>query len=306
MPHVFSLSDLQLTQPSLATIGVFDGVHRGHQALIEQLVGLARERGQKTVVLTFFPHPDIVLRGLSGRYYLTTPEQRAEVLLSLGVDWVVTQTFDEAFRHQRAEDYVNTLVEKLRLSELWVGQHFAMGYQREGTVERLSALGRKQGFSVQAIELVESPDNGAISSTRIREHLLEGEVEQATALLGRPFAIAGRVEHGQARGRTIGFPTANVQLWDEQVLPANGVYAGYAEVDGQRYKAVTNVGIRPTFHGQSITVEAHLLDFEGNLYEKTLSLSFVFRLRGEKKFDGLEALIAQITADVLQGRQLLP
>jgi len=305
MAHVTSLNDVQLEQSSLVTIGVFDGVHLGHQHLIRALVERAKASGQLTVVLTFFPHPDTILRELTGRYYLTTPEQRAEQLHRLGVDTVITQTFDEAFRHTSAQAYITQLCDRLKMTELWVGQHFALGYEREGDVTFLSRLGEDNGYTVHAIELVADANHHVISSTSIRALLQEGKVEQVTGLLGRPFAVAGEVVRGDQRGRTIGFPTANLAVWDEQVLPAYGVYAGWATVDGVLHPAVTNVGVRPTFDGQRMAIETHLLDFDDDLYGKVLNLSFDFRLRGERKFEGITALVAQIHADVEAGRALL-
>jgi riboflavin kinase/FMN adenylyltransferase len=305
MAHVTSLYDIHLTQPSLVAIGVFDGVHVGHQALIRALVERAHASGRLTVVLTFFPHPDKVLRGLSGAYYLMTPQQRAEALQALGVDMVVTQTFDEGFRQTRAEAYVRLLAERMRMAELWVGQQFALGFEREGDVAFLTEQGKRLGYSVHAIELVADAQRHVVSSTAIRELLRVGEVGQVAPLLGRPFAVEAEVVQGDQRGRTIGFPTANLAVWDELLLPARGVYAGWATVDGVRWPAVTNIGVRPTFDGQRQTVEAHLLDFAGDLYGKSLNLTFEFRLRGEQKFSGIEALVAQIRADVEAGRRLL-
>lgn len=305
MTHVTSLKDVQLSQPSLVTIGVFDGVHLGHQQLIRALVARAKASGSLTVVLTFHPHPDVVLRGLTGRYYLMTPEEKAEALRALGVDWVVTQTFDEAFRQTSASDYVRQLCGHLNMTELWVGQHFALGYEREGNLDYLRKLGEELGYGVHAVELVADEQHEVISSTGIRALLADGKVDSVAALLGRPFMVEAEVVRGDQRGRTIGFPTANLDVWDGLVLPAHGVYAGWATVDGQRHPAVTNIGVRPTFDGQRMTVEAHLIDFDGDLYGKRLNLTFEFWLRGERRFNGIQELIAQIQADVAEGRRLL-
>ncbi|MBC8171990.1 MAG: bifunctional riboflavin kinase/FAD synthetase [Anaerolineae bacterium] len=307
MIHLYNLADANLLKPSVVTIGVFDGVHQGHRVLIERLVNEAKSADLMSVVLTFFPHPDRVLRGLTGRYYLTSPEQRAEELGKLGVDCVVTHPFNDETRHLRAADFVNQLVESLKMRELWVGTDFALGYKREGNVEFLTARGLEQGFNVTAIDLVLAENTpGAISSTTIRQALENGEVEQAATWLGRPYVVRGEVVHGLARGRTIGFPTANIDVWAEQVIPANGVYAGMATLaTGERYKAVTNIGVRPTFDGTGVTVEAHLLDFDGDLYGQQLIFSFEHRLRGEQKFNGVQELIAQITADAQAGRVIL-
>ncbi|MCC6614905.1 MAG: bifunctional riboflavin kinase/FAD synthetase [Anaerolineae bacterium] len=306
MHHYYDLSQAHLDQPSVVTIGVFDGVHRGHQYLIRRLVAEARAQDKLAVALTFFPHPDVVLRHLEGRYYLTTPEERARLLGELGIDYVITQTFDESFRHIRAAHYVEMLQRHLHLSSLWVGADFALGYQREGNVTFLKEQGKSLGFEVDVIDLIVSNhDDMAINSTGIRAALLEGDIERANRWLGRPYILEGEVVHGEKRGRQIGFPTANIDVWDKMVIPANGVYAGWAHVGDERHMAVTNIGVRPTFNGSDVTVEAHLIDFNGDLYGQQLSLTFEKRLRPEKKFNGIQELIAQIGADVEDGRAYL-
>lgn len=305
MIHLHDLAQAHLQQPSVVTIGVFDGVHRGHQHLIKRLVTAARAADRLAVALTFFPHPDVVLRGLSGRYYLTTPDERAVLLGELGIDYVITLPFDEALRQIRAAAFVNMLREHLQLASLWIGADFAMGYKREGNVEFLRASGEQHGFDVEVVDLVNAEGDGAISSTAIREALLEGDVERARAGLGRAYALSGEVVHGEQRGRKIGFPTANIRVWDQQVIPANGVYAGWALLGDERFMAVTNVGVRPTFAGEGVTVEAHLLDFDRDIYGETLTFTFEKRLRAEQRFTGIDALIAQIRADADAGRVYL-
>lgn len=307
MNHVYNLADVNLLKPSVVTIGVFDGVHLGHQHLIRQLVRTAHEHGRLAVVLTFFPHPDMVVRELGyGRYYLQTPEQRAAELLRLGVDCVITHPFNEQTRHIPAAEFVDQLLHHLRMAELWVGADFAMGYRREGTVSFLREKGAQKGFGVQVIDLLTATphDSSAISSTLIRAALLDGNVEQVCQWLGRGYTVSGTVVHGDARGRTIGFPTANIAVWDQQALPAYGVYAGWLTLDGEpeRYPAVTNIGIRPTFQATVLRVEAHILDFSRDIYDRQVTLSFEHRLRGEQKFDSINELIAQIRHDVEQAR----
>lgn len=306
MTHIYGLETATFSHPSLVTIGVFDGVHRGHQALVKQLVERAHQLDYLAVVLTFFPHPDVVLRGLTGRYYLTTPEQRADLLEQLGVDVVVTHPFDDALRHMRAHDFVDRLLKHLSMRTLWVGEDFALGYQREGDVAFLRAEGEKRGFDVETVELVAYRDDGAIiNSTAIRGLLDEGRVEQVADWLGRGYCVRGVVVQGDKRGRTIGFPTANLDVWSEQRIPANGVYAGWCKVGGEVHKAVTNIGVRPTFDGTRVTVEAHLLDFSRDIYGEDVALTFEKRLRGEMKFNGIEALVAQISQDAAAGRAFL-
>jgi riboflavin kinase/FMN adenylyltransferase len=306
MQHYRALQDAHLEQPSVVTIGVFDGVHRGHQALIRTLVQQARAQGKLAVALTFFPHPDVVLRKISGRYYLNSPDERARLLGELGVDYVITETFDDTFRHIRAQDYIERMLRHLRLSSLWVGADFALGYGREGNVAWLRTAGARHGFHVDTLDLIlANGDHSAITSTRIREALAAGDVEHAAEWLGRPYSVTGEVVHGLARGRTIGFPTANVAAWEQQVVPGNGVYAGWATLGQERFMAMTNIGVRPTFSGQGVTVESYLLDFDRDIYGQTMSVTFEKRLRPEMKFDGIDALIAQIAHDVEAGRAAL-
>jgi len=305
MEHLSGLAAAQLDRPSLVTIGVFDGVHRGHQHLLGQLVTHARASGLLAVVQTFFPHPDVVLRGLTGRYYLTSPEQKAALLAELGVDVVVTQTFDEALRQMRASEYVNLLLNGLNMRALWVGPDFALGSRREGNVAYLREQSARMGFDLRVVDLLADGEPEAIRSTTIRRALQEGDVEQAQALLGRPYALAGAVVPGDRRGHRIGFPTANIAVWEEQVIPANGVYAGWAALGDARFMAVTNVGVRPTFNGHDTTVEAHLLDFDRDIYGERLSVTFERRLRPEMRFSGVDALVAQIRADAAAGRAFL-
>jgi riboflavin kinase/FMN adenylyltransferase len=304
MQHLYHLDDVRLERPSVVTIGVFDGIHRGHQTLIRQLVSDAHAAGRLAVAITFFPHPDILLRGLKGRYYLHTPQEKAELLGELGIDTVLTLAFNDDLRHVRAADFVDSLVDRLRLASLWVGADFALGYQREGNVDFLRAQGAAKGFEVDVIDLV-LVDGEIISSTAIRQALESGQVEQAAAWLGRGYTVTGEVIHGEKRGRSIGIPTANVSVWSEKVIPANGVYGGWATVGGERYMAMTNIGVRPTFDGQGVTVEAHLLDFNRDIYGQTMTVSFETRLREEKRFNGIEQLIAQIYADIDAGRAFL-
>ncbi len=309
MQHLYDLASVQLEQPSVVTIGVFDGVHRGHQQLIRRLVDEARATKRLAVALTFFPHPDVVLRGLTGRYYLTTPEQRAEYLGELGIDYVITLPFNQEFRQIRAAAFVDTLIERLRLGSLWVGSDFAMGYKREGNIDFLRAQGEAKGFSLQVVDLIVAESDGVISSTAIREALLAGEVQQARDWLGRAYSLTGEVVHGDHRGRLLGFPTANMAVWDEQVIPANGIYAGWAHLGesprDERFMAATNVGIRPQFDGDNVTVEAYLLDFDRDIYGQQLTFTFEKYLRPEAKFESVDALIVQMNADVQQARAYL-
>lgn len=306
MTHIYRLEDAYLTQDAAVTIGVFDGVHLGHQTLLKRFVAAAHRQGQQAVVVTFHPHPDVVLHKITDRYYLTTPEQKAALMLQLGVDVVVTHPFDDTIRQMRASVFVEQLLTHLRMKSVWVGPDFALGYQREGNVAFLREQGLQRGFVVETIDLVTHEMQGdVIRSTVIREAVKAGDMAAVRQDLGRSYSVCGEVVTGHQRGRTIGFPTANIAAWTEQLLPPNGVYAGWARWNGERYMAVTNIGVRPTFDGQGVTVEAHLLDYTGDLYGKTLEVTFEQRLRPEMKFNGLDALIQQIKADVETGRSFL-
>lgn len=306
MTHIYQLEDAHLSHDAAVTIGVFDGVHLGHQTLLKRFVTAAHQAEQKAVVVTFYPHPDVVIHKITGRYYLTTREQKADLMLGLGVDLVVTHPFNDETRQMRAAQFVDRLIKHLRMKHLCIGKDFALGYQREGNVDFLRTQGAEHGFTVDAIDLVTHEMQGdVIRSTAIREAVQAGDMTSVRADLGRSYAVRGEVVTGQQRGRTIGFPTANIAAWDEQLLPPNGVYAGWASWGDERHMAVTNIGVRPTFDGQGVTVESYLIDYEGDLYGKTLDVSFEQRLRAEMKFNGLEALIQQIKTDVETGREIL-
>lgn len=304
MTHYTSLEAVSLTG-SWLTIGVFDGIHRGHQEIIRQLTAGAHNSGAPAVLLTFSPHPAKVLAGREIPC-LTTPEERAELLFSLGVDDVITMQFTRELAERSAENFMAELKTRLGLRKLLIGYDFALGKGRAGDFQRLGEIGRELDYDVQAVEAVRLSDD-VISSTLIRQTIADGAVSLAAAKLGRYYSVQGPVIPGDGRGRTIGIHTANVDTPAEKALPANGVYATWAFVDGEKHPAVTNVGLRPTFTGgQAVPrVEAHLLGYSGDLYSKTLKLEFVERLRGEQKFPSIEALIAQIRLDSEQARGIL-
>jgi riboflavin kinase/FMN adenylyltransferase len=304
MRVVYSLEDAQLTEDSVVTIGAFDGIHRGHQAIVESVRRAALDQGRASVVVTFFPHPSVVL-GRNEPFYLTSPEEKIALLNASGIDLLVIMPFTLETAQIRAADFVSMLIDDVRMRELHVGYDFAFGYKREGTVEFLKRISAERGFSLRQITPL---TNGAetVGSTGIRQALREGNVERAAAWLGRPFRLSGVVVKGDGRGRKIGVPTANLDVWREHAVPANGVYASRAWVGNLRFKAAVNVGVRPTVTDQSIrTVEAHILDFDRDIYGMNVALDFVARLRGEQKFPSLDALVAQIRSDVEETRRRL-
>ncbi|HEB66068.1 MAG TPA: bifunctional riboflavin kinase/FAD synthetase [Chloroflexi bacterium] len=306
MRHITTLDEISLAD-SWLTIGVFDGVHLGHQAIIRRLVAGARRAGVPAVVLTFHPHPEAVLKGLTQPFYLTLPEERAALLGSLGVEVVVTQPFTRELASQPGEAFLRRLKEHLGFSHLWVGYDFAMGRARDMDTARLHALQTKYAYRLEVLRPV-IINGETISSSKIRAWLRLGEVERANRGLGRPYTLKGEVVAGDARGRQIGVPTANVRPPAERLVPARGVYACRVRVGETLYRAATNIGIRPTFDGDSSppqTVEAHILDFDGDLYGEEIEVQFLRRLRDERRFAGIQDLLGQIHQDIQLVREVV-
>lgn len=305
MQHVQDLNSIQLDHCYL-TIGSFDGVHRGHQEIIKGLVSDAKAEGVPSVALTFFPHPSAVLRGRKPIFFITSPDEKADLLGYMGVDYVITQRFDLTLARVSASSFLDILQDRLGFRHLWVGEDFAFGYQREGDQDFLNQVSAERSFELQVVPPV-IVDNEVVSSTRIRNALRAGEVALAAEYLGRYFKITGMVVTGSDRGKRLGFPTANLRIEEGRAHPGPGVYVCLAEVAEQSWKAVTNIGVRPTFEEsqEMATVETHLLDFQGDLYHQEIRLAFIERLRDERRFSNSETLISQIKKDVQQARQIL-
>ncbi len=304
MRLVHDLKDAQLAEESVVTIGSFDGVHRGHQALIRRVRASALESQRASVVITFFPHPSVVL-GRAQPFYLTSPEEKLVQINQLGVDLLIELPFTLETSQIRAAEFVSQLEQHLHLRELWIGHDFALGHQREGNAAFLTKLGQERGFTVHAVDALTN-DSEIVSSSAIRAALQDGDVAHAAKLLGRPFRVSGKVVPGAGRGRTIGIPTANLDVWQDHALPANGVYACRAWVGHLPYRAALNIGVRPTVTNEARqTVEAHLLDFDKELYGLNLALDFIAHLRGEQKFASVQELAAQIKSDIAQTRELV-
>jgi riboflavin kinase/FMN adenylyltransferase len=301
--RVTHLSKVDHRQPTCVAIGSFDGVHRGHQALLRRMASRAREEGMRTAALTFFPHPRRVLQTLPPRFYLTTLDDRVHLLADQGIDLIITHPFDDEVRRIQAADFVDQLLEALDMKQLW-GGNFALGYQREGDVPFLRRQGEAKGFTVETLEEMVMWNGDVVSSRRVRNALEEGNIPEMNGCMGRLYSLAGVVVKGDQRGRTLGFPTANLAVWDELLLPGNGVYATYAWAGGARHVAATNIGVRPTVDGLKLTVEAHILDFDQDIYGEEVRLEFIQRIRPEMKFPGLDALKAQIAADTAAVRRI--
>jgi riboflavin kinase/FMN adenylyltransferase len=287
------------------TIGRFDGIHRGHRRLIGQVVERARRLQAAAAVLSWDPHPSTVLQPDSPAALLSDAEEKALLLAELGVDLFLRVPFDADVRQMPAAAYLAQIGAVVPLRELWIGEDFRMGHGRSGDAAELARIGGMLGFSVHTVGRV-CADDGKIGSSEIRRLISSGRLADAAVLLGRPFSMAGTVVHGDQRGRTIGFPTVNLQVDPALIVPGNGVYAGWAQLaDGSRVAAVTNIGTRPTFDGVSRRIEAHLLDWSGDLYGRRVRVTFVERLREEQRFSGIDALKAQIADDAARARVLL-
>jgi len=290
-------------RPCAVTIGVFDGVHRGHQHLVALLLERARQQGLAAVAVTFNPHPRTVLRPGTAVTYLTSLEERVELLQSLGLDAVAVLAFTSELAQLSARDFVSLLAQELEMKLLVVGSDFALGRNREGTVGVLRQLGRDLGFAVEVGQLL-TEEGEKVGSSSVRQALSAGDMEQVARLLGRPFSLSGPVVVGAHRGRSIGFPTANIGLGLDRALPAFGVYVTRAYVRENSYASCTNIGVRPTFDAEPRpTVETYILDLDEDLYGQELRIDLLHRLRGELRFDSVDDLVAQIRRDIHSTRE---
>lgn len=290
---------------SCVTIGNFDGVHLGHQRLMARTCAKARKRGLVSVVVTFDPHPMTVLMGQKTPPFITNTSQRLKLIEQQGPNVALVLEFTRQMAALEPDEFVQRyLVDGLAMRELVIGYDYAMGKGRKGNHELLMALGQQLGFGVERLDPVIA-SGAVVSSTRIRDLIQSGNVWDARPLLGRFFEVQGDVVDGMKRGASkLGFPTANLRL-EGTLLPKPGVYAVWAELDGETYQAVANVGDNPTFGDTGLTLEAHILDFNRSIYGQRLSLQFVQRLRSERKFESIEALKARIADDVRLGRVIL-
>jgi riboflavin kinase/FMN adenylyltransferase len=287
---------------SAVSIGVFDGVHRGHRYLIGELRERAATRGLACGVITLHPHPVLVLRPEIPIAYLGSLEERVELLESTGVDFVVALPFSSELAQLSARDFMVMVTEELRLRFLLVGLDFALGRGREGNAERLAELGRELGYEVESLAPLQD-DGEVVSSTAVRNALAAGDMETVAALMGRPFSLRGPVVRGAERGKTLGFPTANLGVSRDLALPPFGVYVTRAFFSEGQYPSVTNIGLRPTFATNERAVEVHVLDFEGEAYGREVRIELLHRLREERRFSGPEELTQQIRRDVEEARR---
>ncbi|MDQ3704326.1 MAG: bifunctional riboflavin kinase/FAD synthetase [Chloroflexota bacterium] len=303
-----TITDLTQRQPTPAvlTIGSFDGVHLGHQALIAGVVESARARNVAAVALTFEPSPREVLRPELSLAYLTRLPQKLELLGSLGLDETIVVPFTQELSRVQAPDFIAMLRQYLPFVEMWEGEGFALGHGRTGNTDVLARLGEELGYTLRIAPLVQV-EGEPVSSTRVRQAVAEGDVEAAARLLGRPYGVPGVVVHGSKRGRELGYPTANLDTPPNQAIPADGVYATWCvrPATGETLPSLTSIGVRPMFENDVRLVEVYILDYDADLYDETLTAQFVHYLRPQQRFDGLEAFIAQMRQDEANARKLL-
>ena len=293
-------------EPSVATVGFFDGVHLGHQAVLRTVVRRADERGVRSVAITFDRHPREVLSPGSEPRLLTTVERKAELIAASGVDVLVVLTFDRDFSLITAEDFVrDVLVHGVHAARVAMGVNSTFGFKARGTMQTLPGLAAPFGLGVEAVDLVELGDR-VVSSTSIRDALSSGDLEWPLAALGRRFVLDGEVVTGHGRGRGLGYPTANLRTWPRLLLPGQGIYAGVATRGARRYRAAIDCGTNPTFGVEPLHVESFLLDFDGDLPGEPLSIEFWSRLRDEIRYDSVDELVSAIEADVARTRKLIP
>ena len=298
--------ELQRVSPgraSAVTVGVFDGVHRGHQHLVAVLLEQARREQLAAVAVTFNPHPRTVIQPGTVVTYLTSLEERVELLQGLGLDAVAVVPFSSETAQLSAADFCRLLTEELEMKLLVVGTDFGLGRNREGTPDALRPLGREMGFRVEVAPLL-AEDGEKVGSSSVRLALAEGDVRRVARLLGRPFSLRGPVVGGDGRGRDLGFPTANIGLGLDRALPAYGIYVTRAYVRENSHQSCTSIGVRPTFDGgRNATVETYIIDFDEDIYGQEIRIDLLERLRAEIRFDEVGALIAQMHRDIEDTRE---
>jgi len=289
-----------------ATIGSFDGIHLGHQYIIRSMVKEAKQNNIATAIFTFYPHPTVVLRDIPLPFYLTSPEEKASLFGQMGIDYVFTLTFDSKLASLSPEQFISSILQNIPVKQFWIGNDFTLGKGRSGTISVLRELGQKYSFEMIEINHLEQSSE-KISSSTIRQWVIEGKMVSVNQALGRPYAITGNVIHGDSRGRTIGFPTANLSVWEGKLLPSSGVYATMAKINNKSFPSVTNIGYRPTFENNQTAarVETHIFNFDQNIYNLPIQLDIIEKIRPEKRFSDISALKDQINQDIIKAQEIL-
>ncbi|MTG96738.1 MULTISPECIES: bifunctional riboflavin kinase/FAD synthetase [Myroides] len=293
-----SINEFHAEKKVVATLGTFDGVHKGHQKIIHRLVEAAKKDNGESLVLTFFPHPRMVLKQDNSIRLLNTLEEKKLLLEGLGLDNLVVQKFDYEFSQLTAEEFVEqVLVNKFNISKIIIGYDHRFGKNRTADINDLKLFGEKYGFEVEEIS-AEEIDHVSVSSTKIRHALEIGDMAMANEFLDYEYFFSGVVVHGKKLGRKLGFPTANIEIdEDYKLIPQNGVYVVESEINGERVKGMMSVGVNPTFEGHPYTIEVNYLDWDGDLYDKILKVRILDRIRDELKFNNLDELIAKLHND---------
>lgn len=292
------------SRPALLTIGVFDGVHLGHRHLLGHLITRAREKGCLSAVVTFKTHPEKVLKRKDTLPWICTLQERVRLLKAAGIDIVVPVTFTHEVAKLDPRDFILLLMKYLKMCDMVLGPDFALGKHRKGDPEHLRMIGEELDFRVEVVKPARLGEE-VISSSAIRELLVEGDIARVERMLGRYFSLEGRVVLGDQRGRTLGFPTANIKVQPEQAMPRDGIYATIARREGWEARSVTNIGVRPTFDGLKRLIETYIMDFDGDLYGKKLKIDLVARLRDEMKFNSAGELKTQMHKDTDKAREIL-
>lgn len=308
MAKLVFLDDVKRDENTVLTVGTFDGVHEGHKVLIKSVLDIANKNNARSTIVTFDPHPrDIINPGSAGIKLLSTLPERCELLADLGIDQMVVIPFDRDFSLLSSEEFVRDIIwKKIGVKAFVIGYDHQFGKDREGSIETVQELGGKLGFEAHIVSRQEV-ENKTVSSTTIRNALQDmGDVKQAAKFLGRYYILNGTVVHGDKRGRKIGYPTANIQIdMGKKIIPEKGVYAVWLRVDGEYYPGMMNIGRRPTFEGEELTMEVHIFSFNNDIYGKEVQIQFVDRIRDEQQFEGIEPLKKQLGQDRRESENIL-
>ena len=306
MREITDITTFTTQQPTVLTIGTFDGVHLGHQKIIERVVATARQEGLLATIFTFFPHPRMVVQHDKSLKLIHTLEEKKQLLQRLGVDLLVVQPFNEAFAQLTAEEFVSTiLVQHLNVKKVIIGYDHRFGRNRTANINDMRLFGEKYGFAVEEIS-VQEVDEVSVSSTKIREALNKGNVTTAEHYLGTPYSLTGTVVHGLKLGRTLGYPTANIQVTEDyKLIPKDGVYAVYSYIDARKVYGMMSIGKNPTIEGKGASIEVYFFDFNGDLYDRELTIYFVKYLREERKFSSVALLKKQLQDDETTARKAI-
>lgn len=306
MREITDITTFSTQQPTVLTIGTFDGVHLGHQKIIERVVATAHQEGLLATIFTFFPHPRMVVQHDKSLKLIHTLEEKKQLLQQLGVDLLVVQPFNEAFAQLTAEEFVSTiLVQHLNVKKVIIGYDHRFGRNRTANINDMRLFGEKYGFAVEEIS-VQEVDEVSVSSTKIREALNKGDVTTAEHYLGTPYSLTGTVVHGLKLGRTLGYPTANIQVTEYyKLIPKDGVYAVYSYIGAQKVYGMMSIGKNPTIEGKGASIEVYFFDFNGDLYDRELTIYFVKYLREERKFSSVALLKKQLQDDETTARKAI-